>query len=58
MASQTTIKHTAADKVEGLTLAELIDFVEETKRAGIHPGAVVKADIKITSKVKRIEVTG
>lgn len=56
--SQTTIKHDANDKSEGVTLDELASFLAETERAGIPPSTGVKANITWTGKIKSVEVTG
>jgi hypothetical protein len=58
MTSQTTIKRTAADKREGMTLDELSDFLDETERAGVTTGLSPAVSIGMGGQIKWIAVTG
>lgn len=58
MASSTTIKRTADDKREGLTLDELSSWLTETANAGITPDTSVRVTNGVKGQIKSIEVTG
>lgn len=51
-----TIKTTATDRHQGLSLAELALFYNDAHDAGAPPAAVVKAEVTIAGKVKSLAV--